>query len=435
MIAAVRPLLRIELRQACRHLGRSSLVVALIAVPVAALVGGSTLVRALERPTGESIAPAVFVLGSLGFVEAALVIAAAFAVGLRRRRREVGLLAATGADPRAVLAAILGLAGLLALIGGVVGTGLGLGIAAALLPHVEGWLGRPVAEFAVPGPQLAGALALGVAAALLSAWWPARAALRSPVRAALAGRRPPLGATAPWTRTGFALLALGVAGVGFGSAREEWLGAIANVLGSACFVLGLGACCPWLLEHLARHAARLPLAWRLAAREAGRLRHRDGPVVAAILAAMAVSVTASSLCASVAAADAALAPAADPNPGPGLLACAVLLLAVTAGVTVLLAANALTAVEAAGERCTFAAVGAPPEVVRRFAGARAAVLGLLGCSLAVPAGLLTALGITAADAGLDFVVPWGGLIAAWLALPSLAYFVAWGAAPPLSARR
>ena len=124
--------------------------------------------------------------------------------------------------------------------------------------------------------------------------------------------------------------------------------------------------------------------------------------------------------------------AAISHPGPELLARAVLLLAVAAGVTVLLAANALTAVEAAGERRTFAAVGAPPGVIRRFAGARAAVLGVLGCSLAVPAGLLTALGITAVDPGLDFVVPRDGLFAAWLTLPILAYLVAWGTARPLS---
>lgn len=73
----------------------------------------------------------------------------------------------------------------------------------------------------------------------------------------------------------------------------------AIVGGSILGVLGFGAMSPWVLDRLARWAAPLPLAWRLAVRDAGRFRARNGPVVTAVLAAMSMAVTVAAIVASV----------------------------------------------------------------------------------------------------------------------------------------
>jgi pimeloyl-ACP methyl ester carboxylesterase len=63
------------------------------------------------------------------------------------------------------------------------------------------------------------------------------------------------------------------------------------VLGPVLGLLGFGACSPWLLDRLSRKAAPLPLTLRLAVRDSGRFRERNGAVVTAVLAGMSMSVT------------------------------------------------------------------------------------------------------------------------------------------------
>ena len=65
----------------------------------------------------DQASPAIIVLGGLAMVEAALVAAAAFAVSVRRRQHELGLLAAAGAAPRHLAGSVLAEALLLGLLG------------------------------------------------------------------------------------------------------------------------------------------------------------------------------------------------------------------------------------------------------------------------------------------------------------------------------
>ena len=58
----------------------------------------------------------ILVLGALALVEAALVASAAFAVSIRRRQRELGLLAACGATPRQLAGTVLAEATILGLL-------------------------------------------------------------------------------------------------------------------------------------------------------------------------------------------------------------------------------------------------------------------------------------------------------------------------------
>lgn len=548
----------------------------------------------------------ILVVGGFAFFEAALVIAAAFAVGLRRRQRELGLLGAAGAVPGQVSTALVASAVALAALGCLVGLGLGLGSAAALHPFLDGWNRRLNGPLELSGLHAGAAVALGLVTAGASAAWPARAAARLPLRVALAGRRPVAAPAGRWLAVGVVLVVVGVALLLLGSTRADALSGLGLVAGSACAVLGLCATTPWILDRAARAAGRLPIACRLAVRDSGRFRARNGPVVTAVLAGMSVSVLVAALVASVeralaafqpllrddwllvegaAGADVAdalaaelpvvargalaavqrgdalvLARAGERGPrgwiacgdegllhalgadagveafragrllvlvAPGeqasaaelelraegghelealeaaLVACdqvareprfllsaetlvarglaagppprrdlvprvlrlaepvgaealdlarrhaaaragtsvdaarlhrrptrvfyrALLAVCVATGLVVILIATALSAAEGAADAAVLHTVGASPSLLRRHLAARAGYLALLGCVLAVPAGLLPAIGLQrTANVALEFSMPWRDLLLVVLGLPALAYGLTW----------
>ncbi len=235
----------------------------------------------------------IFVLGSFAFFEAALVVAAAFAVGMRRRQRELGLLGSNGAPRSGMVAALLVSAAALAAVGGALGIAVGAACARALHPYLDGWTGR------MNGPFVAGAFVLGIVTAVLAATLPACGAVRLPIRVALSGRRPVAGSSRGWLFAGLGLGALGVLLVLAGAFGGTRMAALLILSGSILLALGLGAASPWILGGLASWAGPLPIAWRLAVRDAGRFRARNGPAVTAVMAGLSVSVMMAALIASV----------------------------------------------------------------------------------------------------------------------------------------
>jgi len=96
------------------------------------------------------------------------------------------------------------------------------------------------------------------------------------------------------------------------------------------------------------------------------------------------------------------------------------------GLLVLGVATALSAAESAADAATLHAVGARPRSLRGLAAARSAYLALLGCLLAVPAGLLPLVGLlAAADVPLAFRTPWAELALVVGGLPCLAWAGTW----------
>ncbi|MEM7583710.1 MAG: FtsX-like permease family protein [Acidobacteriota bacterium] len=261
---------------------------------------GDTVQTRVEASAGDdAITGAVFALGIIGLFEAALVISAAFAVGLRRRQVEIGLLGSAGATAGGITAALLVSAAIQALLAGLAGTLLGYLGVATVYPYLDGWTHRISAPFEILPLQAAAAIFLGVVAAVAAAVLPARSAARMPIRQALSGRRPTRHRSHKWLRVGLAMVTAGLVLLVLASHEHTLLRALGVVLGPIFGIIGFGACAPWLLEWSARRAAPLPLAWRLAVRDAGRFRERNGAVVTAVLAGMAMSVTFASLVASL----------------------------------------------------------------------------------------------------------------------------------------
>lgn len=229
------------------------------------------------------------IVGGLAAVEVALVAGAAFAVSVRRRQRELGLLAATGGTRAHVRRSVLLLGVTVGLVGSAAGVVLGLAGSWAALPLVQGAVDRVVTGLRIDPVWVLGAALLGIVAAVAGAWWPARSVAKLPVLTALSGRRP-----TP-TRASRGLvggLLLVTAGVGLCVAGNRFAGSpYVFLAGSVAVVLGAGLTSPWLLEQLGRVARFLPAGPRLAVRDAARFRARNGPIVTAAMAGLAASVT------------------------------------------------------------------------------------------------------------------------------------------------
>jgi putative ABC transport system permease protein len=216
-------------------------------------------------------------------LEIVLLAGPAFAVGLRRQRRDLALLAANGGSPahlrRMVLASGLALGGGAAVLGAL------LGIAGARLaiPVLESRTSEVFGPFEVPVLHVLVVVTVGALAGLAAASVPARQAARTDVVTTLTGRRGQVATSLRLPLIGLLMTAAGVVLSVLGARGGEF----AVAAGAVLLILGLVVAMPWLVGLLAPLARRLPLAGRLAVRDATRNRTRTAPAVAAVMATVA----------------------------------------------------------------------------------------------------------------------------------------------------
>lgn len=216
-------------------------------------------------------------------LETVLLAGPAFAVGLRRRRRELAVIAAHGGSAAhlrmIVLTDGLVLGGTAAVLGTVLGIAGGLG-GVQLLANFTGTIGP--AE--VPWPRVLGVAALGLASGLIAALAPAVQAARQVPAQVLAGRETAVRDRAGLPVLGLLLVVAGLAATALAVRQESLLILAALVL----VLLGLVALMPWMVRRTGSLAGRLPLPLRLAVRDAVRHRGRTSSAVAAVMAATTV---------------------------------------------------------------------------------------------------------------------------------------------------
>ncbi len=258
----------------------------------------------------------VTLIAGLGILEVVLLAGAAFAVGARRQTRELGLVGAAGGSAGHVRRIVLAQGLVLGALGAALGVAFGLVAAVGGEPlwvslddaDIPRWELRPL--------EIAGAALLGVLAGLAAALLPALGAGRMTPVDALAERvRRSRRARRRSGALGAALLA---AGVLTGLAGQQLLaddfatyrvalermqegGTFASapsptgpvglvLLGAVLAVAGIVLVAPALIGALARAGGRLPVAARLAVRDAARHRHRTGPATSAVTVAVAGSI-------------------------------------------------------------------------------------------------------------------------------------------------
>ena len=241
----------------------------------------------------DSTSPTILVFGALALLEAGLIASAAFAVSIRRRQRELGLLAAAGATGRQLAGTVVAEAALLGAVACFGGVVVGFLIALAISPFLDDLTEHRNGPLVVDAVGLVGPVVVGFVAAMIAAIAPARTVARLPVLRALSGRRPAEASARRTLFIGIVFIALAVGMTIAGATMESDFsgGRIFLMMGGAVLgTLGFGASAPWFLERLEVLAARLPLAGRIAFRDTARARSRSSPIVTAILAGLAASV-------------------------------------------------------------------------------------------------------------------------------------------------
>jgi putative ABC transport system permease protein len=239
----------------------------------------------------------VALAAGMGLLEVVLLAGPAFAVGARRSKRILALLAACGGDRRQVRDVVLAQGLVLGAVGAAAGLALGVALGAGALPLLERY-----GDAALPAPvlrplDLLAIAAAGLGTAVLAALLPARSVSRQDVALALAGRREQRRARTRVPVVGLVMALLGLLAVVTGVQRRSPLTILS---GAALGQVGLVLCTPTIVVLTGRLARWLPLTPRLALRDSARNVGRTAPAVAAVMAAVAGTVAAGIVVASVA---------------------------------------------------------------------------------------------------------------------------------------
>ncbi|MDP9865496.1 MULTISPECIES: FtsX-like permease family protein [Streptosporangium] len=226
---------------------------------------------------------AIGLAGTMIVLEVVLLAGPAFAVGLRRRRRELALVAAQGGSPGHLRMIVLADGVVLGGGAAVLGTALGVGLASLSAVLEAGRLIGGVGPLEIPWTPVVAVALLGAASGTAAAVVPAVQAARQDVAAVLGGRR-----SRARDRVGRPVLGLLLIAAGIAATVSAIRFSAVWVLAAAVLTqFGLVALAPRLVREAARAAARLPLPFRLAARDASRHRGRTASAVAAVMTAAA----------------------------------------------------------------------------------------------------------------------------------------------------
>ncbi|GKT00071.1 ABC transporter permease [Acidovorax sp. SUPP3434] len=247
------------------------------------------------------------VLALVALFTGAFLVFSVLALSVAQRAPQFALLAVLGATPRQRLALVLAESAALGAAGSAAGIALGTALAALALRWLGGDLGggyfagvQPALQWSAPAALLYGLL--GLAAALVGGWWPARAAQQLPPAQTLKGLGAALGGP---QRGGLALLLM-AGGALLAGAPPVFGIPLAAYASVGLLLVGGIALLPWIVGGLLRGLAPLAgrhllplLALERARRTRGTAAVAVGGVVASLSLAVALTVMVSSFRGSV----------------------------------------------------------------------------------------------------------------------------------------
>ncbi|GAB3845673.1 FtsX-like permease family protein [Dactylosporangium cerinum] len=233
----------------------------------------------------EGSSAAVLVLATIGLVFVGLLAVAGFTVMAQRRLRALGMLGAIGASHRHIRLVLLANGLAIGGVGALTGAIAGVAGWVAVSPALETPLGHRIDRFNLPWTPLLVAVLLATGTAVAAAWWPARAAARVPVVAALSARPAPPRPARRFAALGAVLLVAGMGALYWSEQTKPWY-IIGGVLATAIAMLLLA---PVGVAAVGRLARRAPLAPRLAMRDLARYRSRSSAALAAIALAVGIA--------------------------------------------------------------------------------------------------------------------------------------------------
>ena len=234
------------------------------------------------------------VLALVALFTGAFLVFSVLALSVAKRAQQFALLGVLGLTPRERLRLVLAESLLLGLIGSLAGLALGTALAAFALRVLGGDLGGGYFEGVAPTLHWSAGAALlygglGVLAALVGGWWPARAAQSLPEAQTLKG----LGAAPTQGKSHW--LALGLVALGAVLANLPAIGGIpvAAYLSVACLLVGGITALPWLIALLYDRVAPLfsqRVLPMLAVERARRMRGTAAVAVSGVVASLSLAV-------------------------------------------------------------------------------------------------------------------------------------------------
>jgi putative ABC transport system permease protein len=228
------------------------------------------------------------VVGGVALLEMVLLAGPAFAVGARRRERELALIAANGGSPAQLRRVVLADGVVLGFAGGLVGVAVAILVAFAARPLVETYVVHARAGgYRILPLALVVIAALAITVGVLASLTPAVIAARQDTASVLTGRRAVVSTRRRWLVLGLSVTTIGAAACAAGAWRGS---ADLARFGLVTGEFGLVLCTPAMVGLIARFGGMLPLAPRMALRKAARNRSASAPAICAVMAAVAGSV-------------------------------------------------------------------------------------------------------------------------------------------------
>ena len=231
-------------------------------------------------------------LGAMLLLEVILLAGPAFAVGARRRRHELAVIAASGGSRRQLVGFVVADGIILGVIAAAGGAVIGIGAGAAVLAGLRKWTDRVPGPVTLRGWEIAGIAALAIVSGMLAALLPALSASKADTAQTLRGHQS--AAPLSW-RPAIAGAAAMAAAAGLAAADLDEFSnrgvPVPLVLAAVLAEVGLVLLTPGILVLIGRSARRLGLWPRLAVRDAARNRNAASPALAAIIAVVAAATT------------------------------------------------------------------------------------------------------------------------------------------------
>ncbi len=236
----------------------------------------------------------ILALATIGMLFVGLLAVAGFAVVARRRMRALGVLSSIGARDRSVRLVMLANGAAVGLTASVAGGLLGFLVWLCVYRAVQSVVDHHIDAFGLPWFAVILGLALAFVTSLLAAWWPARAAARVPVVAALSGRPPQRQPAHRFAAAGVLVLAGGLVMLAFAvqhHAGSDQPHAVLIIGGTIASVVGLLLFAPLAIQGVARLAGHATISLRLALRDLARYQARSGAALGAATLAIAIAAT------------------------------------------------------------------------------------------------------------------------------------------------
>jgi putative ABC transport system permease protein len=229
----------------------------------------------------------ILAFATIGMLFVGLLAVAGFAVVAQRRIRAFGVLSSVGANDRSVRLVMLANGAAVGFTSAVAGGVIGFIVWLAVFRAVESVVNHRVKPFDLPWLAVALGLVLAFVTSLIAAWWPARAAARIPVVAALSGRPPERQPAHRFAAAGALVLALGIVLLAFVDKNRAGF-IIGGIIAS---VVGLLLLAPLAIQAVALLAGQTPISVRLALRDLARYQARSGAALGAATLAIGIAAT------------------------------------------------------------------------------------------------------------------------------------------------